>query len=118
MMYVGDQGIYTYTFNLEKKENCAICGTSLQIVDVPIMANLQDLIDILLEKPEMYFRLTSQLKKPSLRTASKTLYMQGFMEEQTRPNLVKLVKEEVGDEEVYVTDSNLPVHLTLRLRYV
>jgi hypothetical protein len=44
--------------------------------------------------------------------------MQGFMEEQTKPNLVLLLKELVGDDEIYVTDSNLPVHLTLRLRYV
>jgi NEDD8-activating enzyme E1 len=57
MMYVGDQGIYTFTFNLEKKDNCTICGTSQQTIDVPQLANLQDLIDILLEKTETYVML-------------------------------------------------------------
>ena len=58
------------------------------------------------------------MKKPSLRTDSTTLYMQGFMEQETRPNLTKLIKELCKDENlVYVTDVNLPIHVTIRLLY-
>lgn len=52
-MYVGDQGVYTYTFNLEKKDNCPVCGTSTIKLTLPATATLQDLIQILLEKQEM-----------------------------------------------------------------
>jgi hypothetical protein len=40
------------------------------------------------------------------------------MEPETRPNLIKLVKDLCKDENlVYVTDVNLPVHVTIRLLY-
>jgi ubiquitin-activating enzyme E1 C len=53
MMYTGDAGVYTYTFELEPKENCPVCGTSLIHIRVKKTDTVQDLIDILLEKPEM-----------------------------------------------------------------
>ena len=54
MMYVGDSGIYTYTFGLERKDDCPVCGTRKRIITIPIHATVQDLMDILAEEPEMY----------------------------------------------------------------
>lgn len=54
-MYVGDQGIYTYTFALEKKPECSVCGSAVWTIAVDEHSTLQDLIDILLEKQEMYW---------------------------------------------------------------
>ena len=54
MMYVGDQGVYTFTFPLEKKDNCPVCagGAALTLEVNPSM-ELQELIDLLLEKRNM-----------------------------------------------------------------
>lgn len=64
--------------------------------------------------------LTSQLKKPSLRTSKTSLYMQAptFLEEQTRPNLEKLLSSLIDEgEEITVTDSNLPISITLAISF-
>jgi ubiquitin-activating enzyme E1 C len=54
MMYVGDRGVYTYTFALEKKENCPVCGLSIHTIPISENATLQDLVDIL-AAGELYF---------------------------------------------------------------
>ena len=62
--------------------------------------------------------MSRQLKKPSLRTASKTIYMQApkALEEATRPNLSKSISEFIEDGEfVTVTDVALPVSLQLKV---
>lgn len=61
-----------------------------------------------------------QLKKPSLRTGSKTLYLQAppQLEEATRPNLNKRLDELVDNgEEVSITSSSLPFSLNLKVLY-
>jgi NEDD8-activating enzyme E1 len=73
---------------------------------MPRSATLQDLIDKILEEPKL------QIKSPSLRTASTSLYMRAPkpLEVQTRPNLVKTLGELVSDgEEITVTGVNIPV---------
>jgi ubiquitin-activating enzyme E1 C len=62
----------------------------------------------------------SQIKKPSLSTSSKSIYMQAppVLEKQTRPNLEKKVSELVEEgTEVTVTASTLPLRLSLRIKY-
>ena len=62
----------------------------------------------------------SQLKRPSLRTATKSLYMQAppALEEATRPNLEKSLDEllEAG-EYITVTDVALPVSIQLKVTW-
>jgi len=62
-----------------------------------------------------------QLKKPSLRTASETIYMQAPkpLEQATRPNLEKPLATFVEDEEdeITVTDQALPISLQLRITW-
>lgn len=60
------------------------------------------------------------MKKPSLRTASTSIYMQApkVLEEATRPNLSKKISELVDDGEyITVTDVALPVSLQLRIKW-
>ncbi|KAI8897158.1 hypothetical protein BC833DRAFT_594759 [Globomyces pollinis-pini] len=115
MMFMGDQGVYTYTFALEKKEACPVCGSSSITLKIPRESTLQNLIDILLDKPEI------QMKKPSLRTGTTTLYMQAPMalELQTRPNLTKKIVDliHVG-EEINVSDAQLPINLKLQIQFI
>lgn len=64
---------------------------------------------------------TSQLKKPSLRTATTSLYMQApkALEQATRPNLIKHISELVQEGEyITVTDASLPVSLQLRVKWI
>jgi ubiquitin-activating enzyme E1 C len=61
------------------------------------------------------------LKKPSLRTATKSLYMQGPppLEKASRPNLVFKMSELVEDnDEITVTDVALPVSMQLKVRLI
>ena len=65
-------------------------------------------------------RSCSQIKKPSLATSTKHIYLQGppQLEQATRPNLEKKVSElvEEGDP-VIVTASTLPFDLSLVITY-
>lgn len=64
--------------------------------------------------------LDRQIKKPSLSTPTKQIYLQAppQLEEATRPNLEKKVSELVPEGgEVTVTASSLPFALSLRITY-
>ncbi|KAJ3015952.1 hypothetical protein HKX48_004291 [Thoreauomyces humboldtii] len=114
MMYVGDQGVYTYTFELQKKEDCPVCGGVSIKIEIHPSATLQDLIDLLMERKD------TQLKKPSLRTESTSLYMQAprMLEEATRPNLVRTIADLLSDgEQVTVTDEALPISMNMTVHF-
>ncbi|KAJ3077155.1 hypothetical protein HDU98_007540 [Podochytrium sp. JEL0797] len=114
MMYVGDEGLYTHTFSLEKKPDCPVCGSEPITFTVPRSWTVQDLIDELMVRPGM------QIKKPSLRGVERSLYMQAprALEEATRGNLGRKVVELVGEgETVVVTDVGLPISLQLVVRF-
>ena len=102
MMYTGDDAIYTYTFSAERKPDCPVCGQSARSLPAVPAWTLRELLDSLAALPE------AQLRRPSVRAAGKTLYMQSppSLEEQTRPNLDKTLAE-LGlahGQEVGVTD--------------
>ncbi|TNY22348.1 NEDD8 activating enzyme [Rhodotorula diobovata] len=122
MMYTGNESIYTYTFEHHKKPECPVCGGEKVVVELARDASLQDLIDLLLERGDM------QIRRPSLRTATKSLYLQAppQLEEVTRPNLARTLGElldpegegEGGGGEVTVTDASMPFSLGLRVVFV
>ena len=102
MMYSGNDSIYTYTFNHEKKPDCPVCSDNARPLDVDPRATLQDLLDSLAVNPE------AQLKQPSIRAEGKSLYMRmpPGLEKATSPNLPKTLLE-LGLEDgqhVVVTD--------------
>jgi NEDD8-activating enzyme E1 len=117
MMYTGDSnegGLYTYTFAAEKKDDCPVCGNLAQTLVIDPAWTLEEFLASLAERAE------AQLKKPSIRTEAKTLYMQApkSLEEQTRPNLQKKMSELVANgEEVGVTDSAFTISFKFKLVY-
>ncbi|EGU12679.1 NEDD8 activating enzyme [Rhodotorula toruloides ATCC 204091] len=114
MMYTGNESIYTYTFEHQRKPECPVCGGEKVTVSQKPSNSLQDLIDMLLERQEF------QIRRPSLRLASKSLYLQAppQLEEATRPNLEKTLAElmQSGDV-VTVTDAGLPFSLDLVVQF-
>ncbi|KAE8149762.1 hypothetical protein BDV25DRAFT_122502 [Aspergillus avenaceus] len=114
MMYAGEEGVYTYTFEAEKKPDCPVCGNLARNMTVNPDMTLQEYIDTLGDRPE------AQLKKPSMRTEEKTLY-QRFppqLEEQTRPNLKRKLRDLVEDgQEIAVSDPAYTIDFRYRLLF-
>ncbi|KAL4800756.1 hypothetical protein BDV19DRAFT_2609 [Aspergillus venezuelensis] len=112
MMYAGEEGVYTYTFEAEKKPDCPVCGSLARKITVNSDATLEEFIETLGERPE------AQLKKPSLRTEEKTLY-QRFppqLEEQTRPHLKLKLRDLVSNgQEVAVSDPAYTIDFRFQL---
>lgn len=117
MMYTGDSdgvGLYTYAFQAEKLPDCPVCGNVAKTVIIDPDTTLEDFLGSLAERAE------AQLKKPSIRTEAKTLYYQAppSLEEQTRPNLSKKLRELVSNgEEVGVSDAAFTISFKFKLVY-
>lgn len=112
MMYSGNDGIYTYTFKHEKKDDCPVCGNLPRDLDVDLDWTVQEAIDALAIRPE------AQLKAPSLMAGSKNIYTRNIasLEAATRPNLLRKLSEFVADgDEIAVTDPSFPA-LVFRFR--
>lgn len=114
MMYTGDESIYTYTFEHQKKDDCPVCGAGTIARPLQVNPNwtLQDFVDSLAERPE------AQLKKPSIRTGEHSLYIQSLadLERQTRHNLTKKMSELVEDgEEMVITDKSFPTQFKYKV---
>ncbi|QPH01068.1 hypothetical protein C2857_005265 [Epichloe festucae Fl1] len=115
MMYSGNDGIYTYTFKHEKKDDCPVCGRQARPLEIDPRTTLQELLNSLSIRPE------AQLKRPSIRAEGKTLYMQfpPQLEEQTRPHLAMSISE-LGLEDkqhVVVTDPAFPLEFNYYLKF-
>jgi len=105
MMYNGVTGLYTYTFEYAKKESCPVCGTSETIYEINPELKLEEFMDLLAQDSKY------QLKKPSLRTPGKSLYMQAPkpLQEATKGNLPRPMSELVEEGDVLdITDPSLP----------
>ncbi|XP_044761234.1 NEDD8-activating enzyme E1 catalytic subunit [Coccinella septempunctata] len=115
-------GIYTYTYEAEKKENCLVCSQVPQVIDIndPTKMKLKDIITLLTESAQY------QMKSPGLTTVvngkNKTLYMSTIksIEERTRDNLNKSLVElglEDGSQ-ILVADITAPESLVIKLKYL
>ncbi|THH12522.1 hypothetical protein EW146_g7618 [Bondarzewia mesenterica] len=114
-MLIGTEGVYSYTFEHEKRDDCPVCGGESLEISVSKDWTLDRLIEMLVEKQDI------QIKKPSLSTPTKQLYFQAppQLEEATRPNLEKKVTELVPDGGVVtITASTLPFNLSLRITHL
>lgn len=113
MMYSGDDGIYTYTFKHERKEDCPVCGNEARPLQVDARWTLAELVDHFAVQP------AAQLKRPSIRAEGKSLYVQltADLEEATRPNLDKTLSELglVSGQEIAVTD---PAFMSIVFRFI
>ena len=113
-MYSGDESIYTYTFNPEKKEDCPVCGNLARKVEVDPNITLQEFID------SLGVRADAQLKKPTIRSETTSIYFQSpaSLEEKTRPNLSKKLSELVDDgEEIGVSDPAFQIAFRFKLAF-
>ncbi|KAH6918356.1 NEDD8 activating enzyme [Coprinopsis sp. MPI-PUGE-AT-0042] len=113
-MLIGTDGVYSYTFEHEKRDDCPVCGGEALDISVSAETTVENLIDLLMERQDI------QIKKPSLSTPTKQLYFQAppQLEEATRPNLEKKLSEFVpAGGEVTVTSTSLPFSLSLRVQY-
>ncbi|TFK30148.1 NEDD8 activating enzyme [Coprinopsis marcescibilis] len=113
-MLIGTEGVYSYTFEHEKRHDCPVCGGEALDLTVSPDSTVENLIDILIERQDI------QIKKPSLSTPTKQLYFQAppQLEEATRPNLEKKLSEFVpANGEITVTSTSLPFSLSLRILY-
>ena len=107
MVFNDSNGIYTYSYQAEKKEDCLACSQNAKAIEISGDAKLQDFIDKLTNEPSF------QMKNPGITTIiegkNTTLYMPTVksIEAATRPNLKKTLKE-LGLEsrcELVVADS-------------
>jgi NEDD8-activating enzyme E1 len=131
-MLIGTDGVYSYTFEHERRPECPVCGGESVEISINRDWTVDRLVEMLVEKQDMYvlylllsslsalIMMTSQIKKPSLSTPTKQIYFQAppQLEEATRPNLEKKVSELVPDGgEITVTASSLPFNLSLRITF-
>jgi NEDD8-activating enzyme E1 len=54
MMYTGDEGVYTYTFEHMKKADCPVCGALAKKLNISPSITLEELIESFAERPEAY----------------------------------------------------------------
>ncbi|KAK3112624.1 NEDD8 activating enzyme [Teratosphaeriaceae sp. CCFEE 6253] len=114
MQYTGDAGIYTYTFEHERKDDCPVCGNLPKDLSLDPEGTLEDFVESLAVRPE------SQLKKPNLRTEAKSLYYStpAGLEESTRPNLKRKLGELMEDgEEIAVSDPAFQIGFRYKVRF-
>ncbi|XP_074861674.1 NEDD8-activating enzyme E1 catalytic subunit isoform X3 [Carettochelys insculpta] len=112
-------GLYTYTFEAERKENCAACSQLPQNIEFPPSAKLQEVLDYLTNNASL------QMKSPAITATvyggNKTLYLQtvASIEERTRPNLSKTLKELglVDGQELAVADITTPQTMLFKLHF-
>lgn len=53
-MLIGTEGVYSYTFEHEKRDDCPVCGGSSLELSISKDATVEDLIDVLIERQDMY----------------------------------------------------------------
>jgi len=119
MVFNDSDGIYTYAYEPEKKDDCFSCCQKAKEIQISGDAKLKEFLDMLVQEPSY------QLKNPGATTSiggkNKTLYMSNVasIEEATRPNLKKSLKE-LGLEsgcEVVVADITTPLPLVFKLNF-
>lgn len=53
-MYIGTDGVYSYTFKHEQREDCPVCGTTAVVFEISEDATVNDLIEALEDRPDMW----------------------------------------------------------------
>uniref|UniRef100_A0A7N6BWV5 NEDD8-activating enzyme E1 catalytic subunit n=1 Tax=Anabas testudineus TaxID=64144 RepID=A0A7N6BWV5_ANATE len=117
MVFNDVDGLYTYTFEAERKENCSACSQVPVDLHFSPSSKLQEVLDYLTESASL------QMKSPAITAAvegkNKTLYLQSVasIEQRTRPNLSKTLKELglTDRQELAVADVTTPQTMLFRL---
>ncbi|XP_066996801.2 NEDD8-activating enzyme E1 catalytic subunit [Anabrus simplex] len=120
MVFNDVEGIYSYTYEAERKEDCLACSQIPKSVEISGNSKLQALISHLCEDASF------QMKSPGITAVvdgkSKTLYMAtvASIEERTRDNLKKsLIELGLNDgDKLMVADVTTPNTIMLQLKYI
>src|SRR5258708_4827859 len=56
-MLIGTEGVYSYTFQHEKRPDCPVCGGASKLASIPKDFTVEQLIEWLTEKQDMYVPL-------------------------------------------------------------
>jgi NEDD8-activating enzyme E1 len=116
-MYNGTEGVYTFTYQNERRPDCPVCGKPVpRRMTVSRESMLAEFVDSLASDPELRSR------KPFLRTdGGKTLYASAppALEKATRGNLTKTMGELVSSEDniIDLNDKDLPFTRTLIVEF-
>eukprot|EP01066_Platyproteum_vivax_P000541 Platyproteum_vivax@DN1059_c0_g1_i1.p1 len=118
-MYMGMIGMYTYTFDYAKKEDCQVCSSSVLSWKVPPSITLEELI------VKLQTDVNLQLTRPSISSGEGVVFMQKpevlrrqheYKLSQTLGQLVQDKVFQIG-EELIVTDPVIPSKLKLKLLF-
>lgn len=117
MVFNDVDGLYTYTFEAERKENCSACSQVPLDLHFSPSSTLQEVVDYMTESASL------QMKSPAITATvegkNKTLYLQSVasIEQRTRPNLSKTLKELglTDGQELAVADVTTPQTMLFRL---
>jgi len=52
-MLIGTEGVYSYTFEHEKRPDCPVCGGESLEIPIPKSWTVERFIDMLIEKQDM-----------------------------------------------------------------
>lgn len=113
MMYAGNEGVYTYTFDYEKRSDCPVCGGETRSMSLAPTDTLAHLVELLAELPDV------QARRPTVSGPQGPLYYvsPASLEEATRPNLERTLQDlglNDGDA-LSVADAALPFVLSITL---
>uniref|UniRef100_A0A3Q3GM45 NEDD8-activating enzyme E1 catalytic subunit n=1 Tax=Labrus bergylta TaxID=56723 RepID=A0A3Q3GM45_9LABR len=117
MVFNDVDGLYTYAFEAERKENCSACSQVPLDLNFCPCSKLQEVLDYFTDSASL------QMKSPAITATvegkNKTLYLQSVasIEQRTRPNLSKTLKElGLSDgQELAVADVTTPQTMLFRL---
>mgnify|MGYP000636780785 FL=1 len=113
MMYAGNEGVYTFTFEYEKRADCPVCGGESRSIHIRPDDSLAHLVAMLHDLPDI------QCKRPTISGRSCPLYYStpDALEKATRPNLDRCMTElgiQHGDV-LTVADGSWPFVLTIEI---
>lgn len=115
MMYAGNEGVYTFTFEYEKRADCPVCGGESRSIHIRPDDSLAHLVAMLHDLPDI------QCKRPTISGRSGLLYYStpDALEKATRPNLDRCMTElgiQHGDV-LTVADGSWPFVLTIEILF-
>ncbi|WVR08735.1 hypothetical protein IAU60_005793 [Kwoniella sp. DSM 27419] len=115
MMYVGNDSVYTYTFEHEKRPECPVCGGESLNAEVDKDWTLERFIESLIARQDL------QISRPSLSHSRGALFWPSPPDvyEATRANLEKKLVDLLDNGTgVVVTDPALPVSVNISVSFV
>ena len=115
MLYTGDSGVYTYTFEHQKKDDCPVCGNLPQDLEVDRKKTLGELVEDFATRPQ------TQLKSPNITTADKSLFFSTpeSLRKSTEKNLDRKVVDLLSEgDEMAVSDPAFTINFRFIIRFM